>query len=108
MLAKNIKFLNFKDHKIQKSLKSKFKNLINKKSDTNNLISSFAKSYPYSYDKKQLKRVKPKVYTVIKGLESDGILKFGDLILKLSKYKINNLYDFCKAKNKLKWNSKKE
>ena len=58
MLAKNIKFLNFKDHKIQKSLKSKFKNLINKKSDTNNLISSFAKSYPYSYDKKQLKRLK--------------------------------------------------
>ena len=58
MLAKNIKFLNFKDHKIQKSLKGKFKNLINKKSDTNNLISSFAKAYPYSYDKKQLKRLK--------------------------------------------------
>lgn len=58
------------------------------------------------FDTKQLKRVKPKVYTVIKGLESDGILKFGDLILKLGKYKINNLYDFCKAKNKLKWNSK--
>ena len=58
MLAKNIKFLNFKDQKIQKSLKGKFKNLINEKSDTNNLISSFAKSYPYSYDKKQLKRLK--------------------------------------------------
>ena len=57
------------------------------------------------FDPKLLKLTKPIIYTVLTGLESEGILKFGDLIVKLDKYKINNLYDFFKAKNKLAWNS---
>ena len=59
-----------------------------------------------NYDKKELQALKPEISLVINGLESYGILTSGDLILKLDNYKINNVYDFLKAKNKLKWNSK--
>ena len=57
------------------------------------------------FKKEQLKKIKPYIFTVIKGLESDGVLQIKDLILKLGKFKINNVYDFFLAKNKLKWNS---
>ena len=54
---------------------------------------------------KQLKSIKPKIYSVFKGLESENILKIKDVILKIGKFKINNVYDVFKAKNKQKWNS---
>ena len=57
------------------------------------------------FKKEQLKKIKPYIFTVIKGLESDGVLQIKDLILQLGKFKINNVYDFFLAKNKLKWNS---
>jgi len=57
------------------------------------------------FKKEQLKKIKPYIFTVIKGLESDGVLQIKDLILKLDKFKVNNVYDFFLAKNKLKWNS---
>ena len=57
------------------------------------------------FKKIQLKKIKPVIATIIKGLESDGVLQVKDLILRLDKFEINNLYDFFIAKNKLKWNS---
>ena len=57
------------------------------------------------FKKEQLKKIKPYIFTVIKGLESDGVLQIKDLILQLGKFKINNVYDFFLAKNKLKWKS---
>ena len=58
-----------------------------------------------NYKKQDLVRLKPKIASVINGLESHRILQAGDLIVKLNKHKINNVYDFFKAKNKLNWNS---
>tara|TARA_Y100001936_G_C15929137_1_gene588364 strand:+ start:62 stop:889 length:828 start_codon:yes stop_codon:yes gene_type:complete len=54
---------------------------------------------------KQLKNIKPKIYSVLKGLESENILKAKDIILKIGKFKIKNVYDVFKARTKLKWNS---
>lgn len=58
-----------------------------------------------AYSSKQLRSIKPRISSVLKGLESENKLRIGDVILKLDKYKINNVYDFFKAKKKLKWNS---
>jgi hypothetical protein len=54
---------------------------------------------------KQLKNIKPKICSVLKGLESENILKAKDIILKIDKFKIKNVYDVFKARTKLKWNS---
>ena len=54
---------------------------------------------------KQLKNIKPKICSVLKGLESENILKVKDIILKIDKFKIKNVYDVFKARTKLKWNS---
>ena len=54
---------------------------------------------------KQLKNIKPKICSVHKGLESENILKAKDIILKIDKFKIKNVYDVFKARTKLKWNS---
>ena len=71
--------------------------------DKNELISTAGniKAFP----PKQLKNIKPKIYSVLKGLESENILKAKDIILKIDKFKIKNVYDVFKARTKLKWNS---
>lgn len=58
-----------------------------------------------SYTSKELKKIKPKIISIIKGLESENILRANDEILKIGKTKIKNIYDFFKAKNKINWNS---
>lgn len=55
-----------------------------------------------AYSSKQLRSIKPRISSVLKGLESENKLRIGDVILKLDKYKINNVYDFFKAKKKIK------
>ena len=51
MFSKNIRFENFGKKKVNKNLKDIYKNLISKKNDNNDLISSFTKSYSYSFNK---------------------------------------------------------
>ena len=71
--------------------------------DKNGLISTATniKAFP----PQQLKNIKPKICSVLKGLESENILKAKDIILKIDKFKIKNVYDVFKARTKLKWNS---
>ena len=71
--------------------------------DKNEVISTATNIKHFS--SKQLKSIKPKIYSVFKGLESENILKIKDVILKIGKFKISNVYDVFKAKNKQKWNS---
>ena len=56
MFSKNIRFQNFGNKKINKDLKTIYKNLISKKNDNNDLINSFTKSYSYSFNKELLKK----------------------------------------------------
>ena len=58
-----------------------------------------------AYEKIELKSTKPIVFAVIKNLESDGLLFYGDQIVAIKNKKIENMYDFYIEKNKLKWNS---
>lgn len=58
-----------------------------------------------SYPSKELKKNKPKIISIIKGLESENVLMANDEILKIGKTKINNIYDFFRVKNKINWNS---
>lgn len=71
--------------------------------DKNRVISTAnnIKAFP----PKQLENIKPKICSVLKGLESENILKAKDIILKIDKFKIKNVYDVFKARTKLKWNS---
>ena len=56
------------------------------------------------FSSKQLKSIKPKIYSVFKGLESENILKIKDVILKIGKFK-NVFYmkngNYKMLKNKL-------
>ena len=73
--------------------------------DKNNVLTVNGNIKNYKKIKIKLLKLKPKIASVINGLESHRILQAGDLIVKLNKHKINNVYDFLKAKNKLNWNS---
>ena len=57
MLSRNIKLENFKNKNILKKLKAYYKSLVDKKNDKKNLINTFTKSYSYSYNKQQLKKL---------------------------------------------------
>ena len=58
MFSKNIRFQNFGNNKINKDMKTIYKNLISKKNDNNDLTSSDTKSYSYAFNKDLLNKYK--------------------------------------------------
>ena len=57
--------------------------------------------YRFTY----LKKILPIVRGIFINSESHKLLKINDLIISIEGYKIKNLYDFFRAKTKLKWNT---
>ena len=87
MLSKNIRFKNFAKQKFNKNLKILFNKLIDKKSYNDIVLRSFSKSYPYSFNKKQLKKFKKFNFFQIYGMGGSSL-------------GIQAIYDFMKPKIK--------
>ena len=90
MLSKNIRFKNFTKQKFNKNLKVLFNKLIDKKSYNDIVLRSFSKSYPYSFNKKQLKKFKKFNFFQIYGMGGSSL-------------GIQAIYDFMKPKIKKKF-----
>ena len=90
MLSKNIRFKNFAKQKFNKNLKILFNKLIDKKSYNDIVLRSFSKSYPYSFNKKQLKKFKKFNFFQIYGMGGSSL-------------GIQAIYDFMKPKIKKKF-----
>ena len=90
MLSKNIRFKNFTKQKFNKNLKVLFNNLIDKKSYNDIVLRSFSKSYPYSFNKKQLKKFKKFNFFQIYGMGGSSL-------------GIQAIYNFMKPKIKKKF-----
>ena len=90
MFSKNIRFQNFGNNKINKDLKTIYKNLISKKNDNNDLTSSFTKSYSYSFNKDLLKKYKKYNTYQIYGMGGSSL-------------GVKAIYEFLKSKIKKKF-----
>ena len=108
---------NFGKKKVNKNLKAIYKNLISKKNDNNDLISSFTKSYSYSFDKELLKKYSAsKLDKIFPSFIDKALKEKKDLLDIVNSYLGKNLninkdtffYNYTKSNNDLVKSIKKK